>query len=743
MSAAPFEDHSAPVSELARPADRATAAQGSPSRRSPVILPLRIATLVAVAFINVVVLAFAYHSLGVERAAAYADARNENVNMARLLDADVSAIIDRAGIPVSFVARELNEQLRGGGIDRENIWALIDAATQPVVDVSRVGVFDEQGKQVCPPSSRRCLHLDIADRDYFRRQRSSPSEGILLTGPYRSRIDQRPSMIVSRALVNRDGSFAGVAMTLIPVSRFEESFSRLSLGPGGAVTLLTRELALVAGFPAGDELLAAGSNRAVSSAFAEAVAEAPSGGHHEWSSPMDGIRRMTTYRPSEQYPLYVLVSRSADTVMADWKARAFWITAVCLLVLFGSGSMVWFWLRTLSRSEAARFAVAAAERRARMAAGAGKVGLWELSRDNRGWASPEHRQIFGDDLEGSEWSLERFLAAVVEEDRERVARLMQPDADVGSLHFECRIRRADGELRWILVHGERDTGAGDAAPRMTGAVIDIDDRKRAEEALATLKAQLADKAAALEAANEHLESAVLARTEELEMVTHHLAHNLQTPARAVDGWIAMLREDAPELLSARTVVHLERIGANVARMGRLTQGLLRFTSLRFRAVADVDVDMHRVLADVREATGAAASARDAEILLPDDPPAVAGDPALMHMIFAELIDNALKFAAPGRRLTITVSAARHDGHVEYVVADNGRGFAAEYRTRVFRLFERLDARGVDGGEGVGLALVQRAVALQRGHIEAAAAVGGGAAFTMTFRAARSPRAIAS
>lgn len=247
---------------------------------------------------------------------------------------------------------------------------------------------------------------------------------------------------------------------------------------------------------------------------------------------------------------------------------------------------------------------------------------------------------------------------------------------------------------------------------------------------------LADKAVALEEANARLESAVLARTEEFEMVTHHLAHNLQTPVRAVDGWIAMLREDAPELLSARSLTHLDRIRANVARMGRLTGGLLRFTSLRFGYVGEVDVDMGEVLRDVLGELRDVVSAVHAVITLPEDALAVTGDPALMRVIFRELIDNALKFAMPGRAPEIIGSAIRSDDQVEYVVADNGQGFAAEYGTRVFRLFERLEITGDQEGEGVGLALVHRAVSLQRGKVGAAGSVGGGAAFTLSFRAVR-------
>jgi len=110
------------------------------------------------------------------------------------------------------------------------------------------------------------------------------------------------------------------------------------------------------------------------------------------------------------------------------------------------------------------------------------------------------------------------------------------------------------------------------------------------------------------------------------------------------------------------------------------------------------------------------------------PPAVLDKPRL-NDLFAVLVDNALVHARPldpAQSLRIRISGERGEGLSRYRVIDNGPGIPAEYRERVFEIFERLTAGG-EGGSGIGLSIARRIVESRHGRIWIEQTEQGGAA----------------
>ena len=115
---------------------------------------------------------------------------------------------------------------------------------------------------------------------------------------------------------------------------------------------------------------------------------------------------------------------------------------------------------------------------------AARMGIWDAELiDGTSRRSARYDEILGDPGQSSEWSRETLLARAVAEDRESVARSLDTAMETGALHFQCRIRGADGALRSIAVDGRvyhRDDGT---PVRMAGVVADTTDRRRIEEIL--------------------------------------------------------------------------------------------------------------------------------------------------------------------------------------------------------------------------------------------------------------------
>jgi two-component system phosphate regulon sensor histidine kinase PhoR len=110
---------------------------------------------------------------------------------------------------------------------------------------------------------------------------------------------------------------------------------------------------------------------------------------------------------------------------------------------------------------------------------------------------------------------------------------------------------------------------------------------------------------------------------------------------------------------------------------------------------------------------------------------VSADREAIHQVFANLIDNALKYAASGGRLIL---GARHAEHrVEFYVRDFGAGIASEHLPRLFERFYRVDkARSREsGGTGLGLAIAKHIVLAHGGTIRAESELNHGSVFLFT------------
>lgn len=114
----------------------------------------------------------------------------------------------------------------------------------------------------------------------------------------------------------------------------------------------------------------------------------------------------------------------------------------------------------------------------------------------------------------------------------------------------------------------------------------------------------------------------------------------------------------------------------------------------------------------------AARGRRFALNLPTDPLPIEGEPEMLEKVVAHLLDNAVKFTRAGGQITVEVSRDKNDALLR--VRDDGIGIAPDMLPRVFNLFMRPDRPGgrLQGGIGVGLALVRRVVELHGGRVEA-------------------------
>jgi two-component system sensor histidine kinase/response regulator len=125
-------------------------------------------------------------------------------------------------------------------------------------------------------------------------------------------------------------------------------------------------------------------------------------------------------------------------------------------------------------------------------------------------------------------------------------------------------------------------------------------------------------------------------------------------------------------------------------------------------------------------------------VLPEEPVVVRADRRALGQILDNLLSNAIKFSNEGRQITVTVQAMKHAA--ECLVEDEGPGFTAEDKTRMFRRYGRLSARPTAGepSTGLGLSIVKKLVETMEGELTCDSVPGQGATFIVRLPRSANP-----
>jgi light-regulated signal transduction histidine kinase (bacteriophytochrome) len=192
--------------------------------------------------------------------------------------------------------------------------------------------------------------------------------------------------------------------------------------------------------------------------------------------------------------------------------------------------------------------------------------------------------------------------------------------------------------------------------------------------------------------------------------------------------VDMLRRNTAGKIDAQNVHYIERITRAANHMGALIDGLLAFSRTGRRELVRRKVSLAKVIQDARNEALPDTHGRTIEWTI-GPMPDIVGDPTLLRLAFANLIDNAIKYTRPTPDAHIEITAEQINGSETVVmVRDNGVGFDMNYVHRLFGVFQRLHSAEEFEGTGVGLANVARIIQRHGGRVWAEGVKGRGASF---------------
>ena len=654
--------------------------------------------------------------------------------------------------------------------------------------LASIGVVSRDGQGSIDNLTDPHQRLDVADRDYFMTLRDDPALGTFVSHIIMGRISHRLLFNIARRRRAADGRFDGVIALSIEPTYLGDFYQTFAGPPGMAIALVRDDGAMLARYPpltapvdlpADDDLLVA--------------ARQHDAGSLRRRSAIDGTKRLVGFARVEGYPLLVAYGISSDGVLAGWVGESLVYGSLTAAASVALALMTWFAMRGLaavadgrrqlevanadlahqiaerSRAEAAlrelnsELEQRVASRTASLAETAAQLERERIHQVSFIEASPfaellvdpngtilmtnvaaeklfgyQHDELISQPIEtllpqgfrqGHPDLRDGFFAPAT-------ARPMGTGLDV------LAVRKDGGEVAVEVLLSPLQTPAG---PATIVGVADISTRRQAQSALLSANADL------ITANQELLQANITVRlkSEEVESFVYIVSHDLRAPlinlqgfARELARGCTELREilmglDLPEPTGSRIATLMDQdingslpyITASVAKFDRLINALIDLSRTGRYPLHPAPIDIGAVVLTTLDALRHLIEEAEGIVVLRSLPPAIA-DATAVGQIFANLIGNAVKFAAPDRTVQIEIGGEAGEQLATYWVRDNGRGIPPHARTRLFQMFQRFHS-SVTNGDGIGLATVKHLVERQGGTVWVENEANGGSTFKFT------------
>jgi PAS domain S-box-containing protein len=300
---------------------------------------------------------------------------------------------------------------------------------------------------------------------------------------------------------------------------------------------------------------------------------------------------------------------------------------------------------------------------------------------------------------------------------------------------EIKNRAKDGTFYWVDTTICPFLNAAGKPIQYVAIRTDITQRKADEASLKHLAAELAEK------------------NKELEAIVYTVSHDLRSPLVNVQGFGKQLQRACDTIRAAANAAGpggqvpaeqlrqpvdvaipqaLRFINAGVNKMETLLSGLLRYSRLGRVALTIRPLNMNGMLGEILAAMKFQLDEAKAEVSV-EALPTCLGDPIQTSQVFANLLDNALKYRDATRPLRVHVTGSVENGQAVYQVHDNGIGIVEQHQAKVFEIFHRLNP-DLTQGDGLGLSIAQRVLERQMGRIWVESRAGQGSTFFVSLPA---------
>jgi signal transduction histidine kinase len=234
--------------------------------------------------------------------------------------------------------------------------------------------------------------------------------------------------------------------------------------------------------------------------------------------------------------------------------------------------------------------------------------------------------------------------------------------------------------------------------------------------------------------NINLESKVIKRTEELQLVISELesfnysvSHDLRAPLRAISGFSQIIIEDYSNVLDKDGIELLSRVLDNTNHMVELIESLMTLSKLGRTELSCSIINLSDIAQEVIKILKESNPERNSGFKITKNLTAY-GDPILIKVVLVNLIGNSWKYSSKQENTHIEFGHMVIDNQNTFFITDNGAGFDMQNSVKLFSAFSRLHSKNEFPGTGIGLATVRRIINRHGGRIWAESKPNEGATF---------------
>lgn len=361
---------------------------------------------------------------------------------------------------------------------------------------------------------------------------------------------------------------------------------------------------------------------------------------------------------------------------------------------------------------------------------------WDVRSGKLTWSDEMYR-IYGLEPQEEQISFDRFISFTHPADREQRLSEIEESLKTGiSKDYLISIITQDGVQKILKGKGDVIKDKNGNAVKLVGTCQDITKEHQLNKELMDKALQTELLNASLERKNIELEQ----MNKELESFNYVASHDLQEPLRKIQTFISRIMDKSRHELSTSTLGYLNKVVASSSRMQLLIEDLLLFSQTSASEENFRETDLNLVLDEVKNILSATIEEKNVYIDVQALPP-VRAIPFQLQQLFLNLVSNAIKYAKTGVSPRVAISSQLVPGHeiegretvsgqsyLELRIADNGIGFEAEYKEKIFDLFQRLHNKDTYSGTGIGLAICKKIVNIHKGFISADSVPGEGSVF---------------
>ncbi|PKL80114.1 MAG: hypothetical protein CVV27_00865 [Candidatus Melainabacteria bacterium HGW-Melainabacteria-1] len=386
------------------------------------------------------------------------------------------------------------------------------------------------------------------------------------------------------------------------------------------------------------------------------------------------------------------------------------------------GSVLWHgYVSNISAQKQLEDSLRESEERLRLAKSAGAIGVWDFDRRSGKLIFDEQMYQHFDLPPDSPDLAKQAMERVHPEDRSGLEAMSGLSMAAGQeAQTTFRVQREDGDIRYLEGFTILLRQPDEQVYRMIGILQDVTRRRQAEVQNAAFQRELETSNLQLQEMLVRLEDlavqAELAHTAKQEFLAN-MSHELRTPLHGVVGMIELLLQ-TPLLTEQQAYAEIVRDSG--ASLLKLVNDILDFSRIEARQLEleQIPFSLTALLDKTAELMGLRACEKGLElinVLSPEIPPLLIGDPFHLRQILLNLLDNAIKFTCQGQ---IVLRVSQQENWLRFEVEDTGIGISGGQQEHLFQPFTQADGTLTRkyGGTGLGLAIAKQLVELMGGQI---------------------------